>query len=267
MGDEPAGPNTAEPRVTTRSSDVAKISSFRRTPPPQLHESMGLAVQAAPSSESASKPPVRLAESEDVEAVACRQREAVGQVDREAAVERRELGDRQRPVLSREVAGKVQAEHAGGGLGEIAGDGLRARAICSVTLVGHGSRAAVDLDVVAERRIAAGEGQVAIADRDRPAGPAAEGLAGAAGDGHARLIVDLDIADDLAAVGDGPDRGVRAGAVDRVARRAARRAVPRRRLRSCRCWSAVRSCRSSTCRRRPRRPRRPASGRCRRFRR
>jgi len=39
-------------------------------------------------------------ESEDVEAVASRQREAAGQVDGEAAVERRDLGDRQRPVLS-----------------------------------------------------------------------------------------------------------------------------------------------------------------------
>jgi len=33
------GEPTGSPCVTTRSSDVAKISSFRRTPPPQLHES------------------------------------------------------------------------------------------------------------------------------------------------------------------------------------------------------------------------------------
>ena len=36
MGDEPAGPNTAEPRATNRSSDVAVMTSFRRTPP-QAH--------------------------------------------------------------------------------------------------------------------------------------------------------------------------------------------------------------------------------------
>jgi hypothetical protein len=39
--------------------------------------------------------------------------------------------------------------------------------------------AAVDGDIVAERRIV-DEGQVAIANRDRPAGPLAEGLAGPA---------------------------------------------------------------------------------------
>src|SRR5208282_3137505 len=40
----------------------------------------------------------KAAEIEDVEAVAGREREAAGQVDREAAVEGRELTDRQRPV-------------------------------------------------------------------------------------------------------------------------------------------------------------------------
>ena len=129
MGDEPAGPNTAEPRATKRSSDVGSMTSFRRTPPPQVQMSARGEEQATPSSASASKPAREAAESEDVEGVARRQREAAGQVDREAAVERRELGDRQRPVLSRDVAGKVQAEHAGGGLREIAGDGFgRARA-------------------------------------------------------------------------------------------------------------------------------------------
>src|SRR5208283_1188782 len=55
------GEPTGSPCVTTRSSDVAKISSFRRTPPPQLHESARGEEQAAPSSESASKPgPARL---------------------------------------------------------------------------------------------------------------------------------------------------------------------------------------------------------------
>ena len=92
--------------------------------------------------------------------------------------------------------------------------------------VGHGPRAAIDGDIVAERRIAAGEGQVPIADRDRPAGPAVRSLAGPAVDGDARLIVDLDIADDPAAVGYRPDRGVLAGAVDGVARRAAREPSP-----------------------------------------
>ena len=197
MGDEPAGPNTAEPRVTKRSSDVGSMTSFRRTPPPQVQMSARGEEQRTPSSVSASKPPGEAAESEDVEAVAFRQREAVGQADREAAVERRELCDRQRPVLSKDVAGKVQDEHAGGGLREIAGDGFGRREP-QPAHVGHRPLAAVDGDIVAERRIA-DEGQVAIADRDRPAGPLAEGLAGPAGDGDARLIVDLDIADDLAA--------------------------------------------------------------------
>jgi hypothetical protein len=130
--------------------------------------------QAAPSSASASKPgPKEAAETKDVEAVAGRQREAAGQVDREAAVERRELTDRKRPVLSREVAGKVQAEHAGGSLREIAGDGFGCREL-ERALVGHRPLAAVDGDILAERHIAAGEGQVAIADRDRAARPAAE---------------------------------------------------------------------------------------------
>src|SRR5271157_4806873 len=45
---EPAG----SPCVTTTSSDVGVKTSFRRTPPPQVHESLGLAMlQAAPSSE------------------------------------------------------------------------------------------------------------------------------------------------------------------------------------------------------------------------
>jgi hypothetical protein len=74
------------------------------------------------------------------------------------------------PVLSRDVAGKVQAQHAGGALGEIAGDGLR-RVEPQRALVGHGPIAAIDRDIVAERRIAAGEGQVPIADRDRAARP------------------------------------------------------------------------------------------------
>ena len=56
MGDEPAGPNTAEPRATKRSSDVALMTSFRRTPPPQVQMSARGEEQAAPSSVSASKP-------------------------------------------------------------------------------------------------------------------------------------------------------------------------------------------------------------------
>ena len=56
MGDEPAGPNTAEPRATKRSSDVALMTSFRRTPPPQVHMSAIVEEQAAPSSERLSKP-------------------------------------------------------------------------------------------------------------------------------------------------------------------------------------------------------------------
>ena len=42
----------------------------------------------------------------------------------------------------------------------------------------------------------------------------------AASDGHVRLIIDLDIADDLAAVGYRPDRGMLAGTIDGVALRA-----------------------------------------------
>ena len=64
--------------------------------------------------------------------------------------------------------------------------------------------------------------EVSGPDRDRPAGPSAPGRAGSAVDRHGRLIVDLDVADDLAAVGDRPDRSVRAGAVDGVAARCAR---------------------------------------------
>src|SRR5271166_4045589 len=61
MGDEPAGPNTDEPCATNRSSDVGSITSFRRTPPPQVHTSTTLEEQAAPSSASASNPgPLRL---------------------------------------------------------------------------------------------------------------------------------------------------------------------------------------------------------------
>jgi hypothetical protein len=60
MGDEPAGPNTAEPRATKRSSDVALMTSFRRTPPPQVQMSATVEEHAAVSSESASKPPMRL---------------------------------------------------------------------------------------------------------------------------------------------------------------------------------------------------------------
>ena len=160
MGDEPAGPNAAEPLATRRSSDVALMTSFRRTPPPQVHKSMGLAsCRPRHRAQARRSRPREAAESKDVEAVARRQREAVGQVDREAAVERRELADRKRPVLSRDVAGKVQAEHAGGALREIAGDRL-GRGEPERALVGHGSLAAVDGDIVAERRIAAGEGQV-----------------------------------------------------------------------------------------------------------
>src|SRR5271165_7027422 len=58
IGDEPTGPNADEACATTRSSDVALITSFNLTPP-QAHESLGLAMQAAPSSASASKLPAR----------------------------------------------------------------------------------------------------------------------------------------------------------------------------------------------------------------
>ncbi len=47
--------NPPEPRATKRSSDVALMTSFRRTPP-QAHLSAPAGEQAAPSSESASKP-------------------------------------------------------------------------------------------------------------------------------------------------------------------------------------------------------------------
>ena len=201
------------------------MTSFRRTPPPQVHKSMGLAMQATPSSASASKPgPARLPKVRMSKLSPVANVKPLGQVDREAAVERRELGDRQRPVLSQDVAGKVQAEHAGGGLGEIAGDRFGRREP-QPPLVGHGSIAAVDGDIVAERGIAAGEGQVPIADRDRAACPTAERLAGPADDGDARLIVDLDIADDLAAVGDGADRRGRSGAQNSVAGSPARGAA------------------------------------------
>jgi hypothetical protein len=81
----------------------------------------------------------------------------------------------------------------------------------------HHAEAAVGGDIVGQGRIAAHEGQVPIADRDRALGPLAEGCAHAASDGDTRLIVDLDIADDLAPVGYGSDR---AAAGDRVARAA-----------------------------------------------
>ena len=84
-------------------------------------------MQAAPSSESASKPPSRLAKPRMSKLSSVASVAAVGQVDCKAAVERRELADRKRSVLSKDVAGKIQAEHAAGGLGEIAGDGLRRR--------------------------------------------------------------------------------------------------------------------------------------------
>jgi hypothetical protein len=51
-------------------------------------------------------------ETKDVEALVRGEREAAGQVDRKPAVERRDLGDRQRPIFTRDVAGEVQAEHA-----------------------------------------------------------------------------------------------------------------------------------------------------------
>src|SRR5271156_4093953 len=101
----------------------------------------------------------------------------------------------------------VQPEDAGGGLGEIAGDGFGRRDPQRIH-VGHGSLTAANGDIVAERRVAAGEGEVPGADRDGPARPVAESLARPAGDGDARLIVDLNIADDLAAVGYRPDRSM-----------------------------------------------------------
>jgi hypothetical protein len=96
-------------------------------------------------------------------------------------------------------------------LREIAGDGFGRREP-QPAHVGHGPLAAVNGDIVAERRIA-DEGQVAIADRYGPAGPLAEWLAGPTGDGDARLIVSFDVANDLAAVGDVADCGARPGAV------------------------------------------------------
>ena len=86
----------------------------------------------------------------------------------------------------------------------------------------------------------------------RPAGPRPEGLAGPAGDGDARLIVDLDIADDLAAVGYRPDRGTLAGAVNCVAWRPLCRgaALPAPPLDRAAVGQASRSCPSWTFRRR-----------------
>jgi hypothetical protein len=125
---------------------------------------------------------------------------------------------------------------------EIAGDRDRRRDHQGIVVV-HGPRD----DLVAERRVAAGEGQVAVADRDRAPSPEAESLAGPGVNGRVRLVVDLDIPDDPAAVRARPDRGIGAGAVDRVARDARRQ---RRLQRSRRCWRALRSSRNST---RPRR--------------
>ena len=143
--------------------------------------------------------------------------ETAGEIDAEAARERRSPADAE--LILRRVGRARQQEIklARARLVVIAGDGDRRRDHQRIVVV-HGSRAAVDDDVVAERSVPAGEGQVAVTDRDRAAGPGAESLAGPAMDGHIRLIVDLDIADDLAAVGDRADRGVRAGAIDRIAR-------------------------------------------------
>ena len=60
MGDEPPGPNAAEPRTTKRSSEVGSMTSFRRTPPPQVQMSARGEEQRTLSSVSASKPPTRL---------------------------------------------------------------------------------------------------------------------------------------------------------------------------------------------------------------
>ncbi len=99
-------------------------------------------------------------------------------VDREAAVEARAPADRKRAVLSRRVARKVQAERARGGLREIAGDGKgRECRDPQRGHVGHGPRAAIDGDIVAERRIAADDDEVPGADRDRAARPGSEGRA------------------------------------------------------------------------------------------
>ena len=119
----------------------------------------------------------------------------------------------------------MEVEHPAGALGKIAGNGDR-RVDPERIVVEDGPRAAVDDDIVGERRIAAGEGQVAVSDRDRPAGPSAKGRPTAARNRDVGLVVDLDVADDLTGVGDRPDRGVRAGAIDGVARRSGRRPFP-----------------------------------------
>jgi hypothetical protein len=95
--------------------------------------------------------------------------------------------------------------------------------------VRHSSGAATDNDVVRKRSLSRSESEIALANADRPARPAAEARP-LASDDDARLIVDFDIADDLAAVRYGADRSARAGAIDRV---------------GCRPWSSAGAARAA----------------------
>ena len=93
MGDEPAGPNAAEPRATKRSSDVA-VDDLLQThasaagPYVRARRGAGHAVER----KRVEAGPARLPKVKDVEGLTRREGEAGGQVDREAAVERLSLG-------------------------------------------------------------------------------------------------------------------------------------------------------------------------------
>ena len=136
---------------------------------PRIH---GLILQAAPLSVSASKPPIRLPKvrmsklscvasvKPPIKSIARPPSSVVSLVTESA------------PYWH--VAGKVQVEHAGGSLVEIACDRFGRREL-QRSHVDHGPGAAIDGDIVAERRIAAGEGEVPGADGNSPAGPGPEG--------------------------------------------------------------------------------------------
>ena len=172
----PLGPSTAGACATKRSSDVAAMTSFRRTPPPQVHLSAPGAEQPTPSSARASKPPVRLPKARMSKVSPFSSvKSPVSSIPRPplrlalpliASAPYWPVASpaKSRPSAPAAVWVKLPVMARG-----------RQRRDLQRTLVDHGSLAAVDLDVVAEHSIAAGEGEVPVADRDRAAGPGPEG--------------------------------------------------------------------------------------------
>src|SRR3984957_1798406 len=159
-------------------------------------------------------------EGRDVEGFAGGEFEPSQRIEREAAAPGGRTGHVQHAVLTGQGAADLDVQDAGRALLEVAVDDVAVRQLQHAG-VDHCAAAVVDLDVLVQVRVAAGEVKVAAGDVDRAVGQRAESRAGAADDRQA-LARALTTPVDRATVADRAEAAARAvdrepGADDRAA--------------------------------------------------